>query len=210
MSRQPIAALSVGLRIEGRPVLVVGGGRIAARKAQPLVVKGAIVHVVAPDICEAMENVGVSSISRRPFCSEDLDGVWYVVTATGDPVVDGAVFDGAEQRRIFCNAADDPAHCSVILPAVLSNGDVTIAISTGGRSPASASWLRREIEAVVDNDAVVVARIAAEVRDRVMAAGIATEVPGWAEVLDGEARQLVAAGRPEVLERRLWEAVVGQ
>jgi siroheme synthase-like protein len=132
-----------------------------------------------------------------------------VVTATGDPVVDATVYRAAERRRIWCNAADDPGNCSVILPAVARSGDLTVAISSGGRSPATAAWIRRRIETLLDDDTEAVARTCAEVRAEVRAVGLGTEVPGWADVLDGEALRLVAAGRSDELHDRLLAAVIG-
>ncbi len=205
--RPPIDVVPVGLRVEGRPILVVGAGRIAARKAQAYASQGAALTVVAPQHSADMDAVDVAERHHREFQPSDLDDQWLVVTATGLPAIDGEVFRQAEQRRIWCNAADDPDHCSVILPAVVRRGAITITISSGGRSPATASWLRRRIEALVDDDTLAVFDIAASVRDRMRAAGQPTEVEGWNRVLDHDALELVAAGRHDELERRLSEAV---
>ena len=162
----PIENVPVGLRGDGRAVLVVGAGPIAARKAAVYVRGGAIVTVVAPHHSQEMEALEVARRFRRPYRADDLDGSWLVVTATGDPHVDGQVFADAEQHRIWCNAADDPAPCSVILPAVTKRGPVTVTVATGGRSPASASWLRRRIEVLLDDATVSVVETAARARDR--------------------------------------------
>ncbi len=208
-ARRPIEIVPVGLRVEGRSILVVGAGRIAARKAAAYVERGALVTVVATQHGPEMEALPVAERIVRQFEPADLDGVWLAVTATGDPQVDGAVYRAAEQRRIWCNAADDPDHCSIILPAVSRAGDITVAVSTGGRSPATASWLKRRIDELLDRDTVVIAEIIARVRDSVRGRGLPTEVPGWAAVLDDDAEALVAAGRGDELERRLFNAVVG-
>ncbi len=141
--------------------------------------------VVATEYGPEMAELPVAEQVRRDFVPEDLDGVWLVVAATGDPAVDGAAFREAEQRRIWCNAADDPVHCSVVLPAVARRWDLTVSVSTGGRSPAVAAWLRRRIDAILDHETLEVARISAQVRSDVRGRGLATEVPGWADVLDG-------------------------
>lgn len=204
-----IAIVPVGLRVDGRSVLVVGAGRIAARKAKAYVDQGAAVTVVAPEHGPEMAALDVERRIVREFRPRDLRGRWLVVTATGDPSVDGAVFRAAERRRIWCNAADDPANCSVVLPAVARAGDVTVSISSGGRSPATASWLRRRIDAILDDDTLAVAATCADVRTEVRAAGLSTEVEGWADVLDRDALELVAAGRGDELHDRLLDAVVG-
>lgn len=206
---EAIAIVPVGLRVEGRSVLVVGAGRIAARKARAYLDHGAVVTVVAPEHGPEMAALAVDRRVVRDFRPRDLRGRWLVVTATGDPTVDGAVFRAAERRRIWCNAADDPANCSVILPAVTRAGDVTVAISSGGRSPAAASWIRRRIESMLDGATVAVAATCAEVRAEVRAAGLSTEVEGWAEVLDRDALDLAATGDVDALHDRLLDAVVG-
>ena len=208
-ARPALDTLPVGLRVEGRLVLVVGAGRIAARKAAALARAGARLRVVAPAWGPEMEALDVEDARRRPYCSEDLDDVWFVAAATGDPDVDGRVFADAEARRLWCNAADDPTHCSVILPAVARRGPVSVAVSTGGRSPAVASWLRRRVDAVLADGVVEVLDAAARVRCRLRSAGRPTEVPGWADVLDSDALALVRSGRVDELERRLWDAVGG-
>ncbi len=200
----------VGLRVDGKPILVVGAGPIAARKAAAYADQGAQLTVVAPEHSDAMNRVPAVERHHRVFEPDDLDGMWLAVTATGVPSVDGAVFAESEARRIWCNAADDPDHCSVILPAVIRRGPLTVGISSGGTSPASASWIKRRVADLLDDETVAVAEIAARVRDSVRSLGLSTEVPGWAEVLDGEALDLVRAGTPEALERRLFEAVLGQ
>lgn len=205
-----IPTVPVGLRLQGRNVLVVGAGPIAARKTQALLAQGALVHVVAPAHSPAMASLKVARRSIRVFRQRDLDGVWFVVTATGVPDVDSDVYESATSRRIWCNAADDPDNCSVLLPAVIHRDDVTISISTGGTSPASASWLRRQIENLLEDGALPVVAAAATVRRQVRAAGLATEVPGWAEVLDDGALALAKDGRVRELRERLLQAVAPQ
>ncbi|MEZ5228579.1 MAG: bifunctional precorrin-2 dehydrogenase/sirohydrochlorin ferrochelatase [Acidimicrobiales bacterium] len=205
--RSAIEIVPVGLRVEGKAVLVVGAGRIAARKADAYASQGAIVTVVAPQHSPEMDAVDAAERHHRAFRASDLDGQWLVVTATGRPEVDGEVYAEAETCRIWCNAADDPEHCSVILPAVVRRDGITIAISSGGRSPATASWLRRRIERLLDHDTLAVFAIAAGVRDRMRANGQPTEVAGWNEVLDNDALPLVAAGEHDELARRLATAV---
>ncbi len=207
--RAALAIVPVGLRVQGRRIVVVGAGRIAARKAAAYADQGALLTVIAPEHGPDMARIDVDVRIHRRFEASDLDEAWLTVTATGDPVVDGAVFDAAENRRIWCNAADDPGHCSAILPAVSRAGDITVAVSTGGRSPAVASWLRRRIDALLDDNTLTIAEACANVRTKVRAAGLSTEVPGWSRVLDHEAFPLVSEGRTEELESRLVDAVIG-
>lgn len=209
--RPPIATVPVGLRVEGRLIVVIGAGRIAARKATAYLDQGAELRVVAPAHSPAMEAVAAQAPSaveliRAHYQPHHLDGAWMVVTATGNPAVDGAVFDDAERRRLWCNAADDPDHCSVILPAVVRREPITVAISTGGTSPATASWMRRRLETFVTSDllsgaALDAHRIATQVRTEMREAGQPTEVDGWQEALhDFEIRLRELVGTPAAKE----------
>ncbi|WP_077490534.1 uroporphyrinogen-III C-methyltransferase [Sinomonas mesophila] len=123
------------LRLLGRPVLVVGGGRVAARRAQGLLDAGAIVTVVAPDAHDdvaRLASAGLLTLVPRAYETADLEGVWFVQTATGVPAVDARVAAEAEERRIWCvNAADHEASAAWT-PATARVDDVTIAVNAGG------------------------------------------------------------------------------
>ncbi|TYP80594.1 SAM-dependent methyltransferase, partial [Blastococcus xanthinilyticus] len=109
----------VGLRLTGRPVVVVGGGPAAHRGVLGLLGAGAAVAVVGTEVTPALEalaGAGRVTWHRRPYRSGDLDGAWFALTAAGDPVVDAAVVADAERRRIFCTRADDPASGSATSP----------------------------------------------------------------------------------------------
>ena len=138
------------LRLEDRPVLLVGAGPVAAQKLAALLEAGARVTVVAPEVRQEIERAPVQII-RRGFVPADLDGVWLAVAAA-PPEVNRAVREAADERRIFLNAADDPAAASVYLGGVVRKGGVTLAISTGGRAPALAGLLRESLEAVLPDD----------------------------------------------------------
>ena len=129
----------VTLNVSGRRCLVVGGGRVAARKVQGLVACGAEVTVIAPSICAELVALGPSRIrlERRSYAPGDVAGFRLVISATGDPHVDGTVSAEAEALGIWVNSADDPAHCTFIVPSVHRDGPLTIAVSSGGASPPS-------------------------------------------------------------------------
>ena len=135
------------LKLDGRRVLIVGGGPVAASKVAALQRSGAELRVVAPDVCEAID-AAVPNIARRPFVPEDLDDVWFVVAA-GPPDVNRSVAIEAERRRVFVNAVDDPANASAYLGGVVERGGATIAISTDGAAPALAGLLRQALDAVL-------------------------------------------------------------
>ena len=133
----------VTLDLTGVAVLVVGAGPIAARKVAGLVAAGAVVRVVAPDVADELDRATVAELRRRPYEPADLDGVRLVVTATGDAAVDARVAADATAAGIWVNAADQPADCTFILPAIARHGPVSIAVSTDGASPALARRLPR-------------------------------------------------------------------
>lgn len=133
------------LRLNGRKVVVVGGGPVAAGKLEGLLAAGAAVTVVAPEIKPELERPGVE-IERRAFEPRDLDGAWWVVAAA-PPEINRQVQAAADARRIFVNAVDDPANATAYLGGVVRRDDVTIAISTGGRAPAMAGLLREALDA---------------------------------------------------------------
>jgi len=162
-------------------VLVVGGGRVALRKVEGLLKVGADVTVVAPSVVDAIRDLGVR-VAVRGYEVNDLDLVRLVITATDDPTVNAAVAADATDRRIWVNSADDPANCTFTLPAVARDGAVTVAVGTGGSSPALASHLRGRLEQWLgDVGAGVAAVTLAEQRSEMQAEGVSTESIDWTE-----------------------------
>jgi len=138
------------VKLEGRTVLVVGAGVVAEQKIDGLLAAGARVKVVAPQataqiakwaLCEVLE------WHARPFSPADVDGAHLVVAATSAPGVNSAVYREAETRKVFCNAVDDLENCHFYYGSVVQRGDLQIAISTNGKSPALAQRLRKQLEA---------------------------------------------------------------
>ncbi len=175
----------VFLDLTGVPVLVVGAGPVAARKIAALAAAGALVRVVAPTVADAVPVDAVADLRRRPYERSDLDGMRLVLTATGDAAVDAAVAADATAANLWVNAADQPADCSFILPAVARNGPLAVAVSTGGSSPALARRLRDHAGALLGDDVVALAAELAERRAAVQAAGGSTEDVDWSAVIDG-------------------------
>ena len=138
------------LKLGGRKVVLVGGGRVAVAKHGGLVTAGARVTVVAPEIDPALRQ-GSAELVERGFQPSDLDGAWFVVAAA-TPEVNREVAAAADQRRLFVNAVDDPASASAYAGGVVRRGPVTVAISTGGGAPALAGLLREALEAVLPAD----------------------------------------------------------
>jgi len=137
------------VKLEGRSCLVVGAGKVGESKIRSLLVSRAKVHVVAPRATAtvtAWDRAGVLRWVPREFHPSDLDGVFLVVAATSTTAVNDEVYREAQTRRVLCNVVDVPDRCDFYYPAVVRRGDLQIAISTGGQSPALAQRLRREFE----------------------------------------------------------------
>ncbi len=138
------------LRLTGRRVVLVGGGRVAAGKLQSLLAEGARVTVVAPEIRPELAQPGVV-LERRGFEDADLNDAWYVVAAA-PPDVNRQVLEAAERRQLFVNAVDDPPNATAYAGGVVRRDGVTIAISTDGRAPALAGLLREALDAWLPGD----------------------------------------------------------
>jgi siroheme synthase-like protein len=137
------------LDVEGRAVLVVGGGNVAMRKARGLLEAGARVTVVAPVIAPAFENLRLTLLAR-PFEDTDLEGAHLVFAATNSREVNRRIGLLARERGIPANIADAPAECGFIVPARINREGLQVAISTGGDDPARAAKMRQRLEEWLD------------------------------------------------------------
>lgn len=196
--RPGLAGWPVNLVVRDRRVLVVGAGRIAARKAEPLLELGARVVVVAPRVCAdvaAWAAAGRIELRERGFEPTDLDDCWLVVTATDAPAVNAAVAVAAAARRIWCNSADDPANCSFTLMSVVRQADLVVAIGSGGRSPALATWLKAHVEEEMGPEYATLLDLLSEAREAMRSDGTRTEDADWQRALRSGIVDLVRAGR---------------
>jgi siroheme synthase-like protein len=147
--------LPVFLRLDRRPCVVVGAGTVALAKIESLHGAGAAITVVAPAAVPEVRELarrGALAWHQRKFETADLDGTFLVIAATNDSAVNHGVYEEALRRNVLCNAVDDPPNCDFYFGSVVSRGDLQIAISTAGESPALAQRLRREIDAQLAPD----------------------------------------------------------
>ncbi len=180
---------------------------MAARKAAALVECGAIVTVIAPEICAEVHAISPLTLLRRAYRHGEAGQYRFVITATGVPDVDGHVARDAEQSGVWVNSADDIENCTAILPSIHRDGPVTIAVSTGGASPALASWLRRRIQVAIGTDLDEAADLLSEARQRVKAEGGSTEDIDWMTALDGSFLDLVRSGQIEEARQLLDDVI---
>jgi len=156
--------------LANRPVLVVGGGSVAERKVETLLEAEARVTVVSPEVTKQLEDHASSkriTLQRRAFLASDIDGVTLVISATDDEAAQAEIAKIAESKSILVNTVDKPELCSFIVPAILRRGDVTVAISTSGKSPSLAAELRLRLDRVLTEEIARTASVLGKVRQEV-------------------------------------------
>lgn len=135
--------------LSNQRVVVIGGGKVALRKTQGLLEAGASITLISPKIIQALVELSKTEplkLIQRDYLPGDLKGVFLVIAATNDPSVNLAIWDEAQEENCLVNVVDDPTHCNFIIPAQVRHGDFSIAVSTGGASPALARRLREQLE----------------------------------------------------------------
>lgn len=187
-------AYPVNLLLEGRRVLVVGGGAVAASKARGLLAAGAVVHVVAREVGDEVRALPVTS-EERSYERGDVAGYRLAVACTDDPAVNQAVFDDGEAAGIWVNAADDPERCSYTLPARLDRGRLLVTVSTSGESPALAGWLRDQLGAHIGPEHETLLELLAEARRELAADGRRRPQADWRAALDSGMLDRIRSGR---------------
>lgn len=164
--------LPIFCRLDNKPVLLVGGGEVAQRKARLLLDAGAHLTVVAPELdpelTELAANGSIEWLAGE-FASEQLAGKWLVVAATDRREVNALVYQSANQARIFANVVDDPKRSSFIMPSIIDRSPLMVAISSGGKAPVLARLLREKLEALLPQHLGAVAAFAGSLRERVKA-----------------------------------------
>lgn len=175
----------VFLDLTGHPALVVGGGPVAEGKVEGLLAAGRIEHL------------------ERAYQPGDLAACRLALVATDDPAVTGAVGAEGRARGVWVNAADEPARCDFILPAVIRRGRLVVAVSTGGASPAAARAIREELEGYLTEDHAILVEMAADAREDLRRKAVSPGPARWRGALDGGLRRLIADKRYRQARARL-------
>jgi precorrin-2 dehydrogenase / sirohydrochlorin ferrochelatase len=145
------------LKLDHCKCVVVGAGSIAAQKLEGLLDSGADVRIIAPEANEKIQELARSgrvAWTQTEFQAGHLAGALLVIAATGNPAVNEQVYRAAQERGVLCNSVDEPERCDFFYPAVVRRGDLQIAISTAGKSPALAQRIRKELEEQFDSSYV--------------------------------------------------------
>jgi len=200
----------VFLNLQGRSSVVVGGGAVAEQKVVGLLEAGARVTVVSPELTWKLEDLaatGAIELRRRAYRRGDLDGAFIAIAATDDRSANADVWAEAEERGILLNAVDDLPHCSFIAPAVHRAGDIAVAVSTAGKSPALAVRLREQIRALIGREHGEFLDLLGELRP-----AVAASVPDhkvrtrlWYQIVDSDAIEFVRRGDVAGARRRIEE-----
>ncbi|MDX1764611.1 MAG: bifunctional precorrin-2 dehydrogenase/sirohydrochlorin ferrochelatase [bacterium] len=198
----------VFIKIKDKTILVVGGGKIAERKVHALLERGARVTVVSPDLTPQLQEWAAQGrVSWRcsRFAPGDLDGARLAICATNDGAVNGQVAAEADARGVWLNVVDKPDLCEFIVPSAVLQGDLTIAISTGGSSPALAKKIRRDLEALFGPEYAMFLALLRKVRPFIQRdiAGESERMAIFSELAHSTALDLMGAGRQQEAEREV-------
>jgi precorrin-2 dehydrogenase len=200
------------LILDGQPCVVVGGGVIAARKVEALESAGARVRVIAPELTPELEALAerdrIDPV-RRAYQPGDLEEAFLVIAATDDPQVNTRVWEEARERGQLINSVDDVPHCNFFVPAVVRRGDLTLAVSTNGKSPAMAGRIRRELEERYGEPYAPLLTLLGEMR-----ALIADRIPDfqrrkdvWYRLVDADLLERMAQAGPSAARERALELI---
>jgi siroheme synthase-like protein len=201
----PPSLLPVFMKLTNRPCLVVGAGTVAASKISALLESGACITVVAPSANPDVKELATAGRLRwlpRKFQPEDLTGAFLAIAATPHPAVNRTVFLESQRLGILSNSVDDPPHCDFYFSAVVRRGDLQIAISTNGESPAVAQRFRHEIDESIDECVADWLRLIGDVRREIIAKHPPSEerkrllhLLAYSEICEAENCQAPAVGQ---------------
>ncbi len=205
-----MAYYPIFLQLQDRRVLVIGGGKEAQHKVRGLLAAGARLTIIAPELTKELQGrlaSGELDVLQREYQDGDLAGYEVCMVATDDGEVNAQVAAEGKRQRIWVNAADDPANCDFILPAVVRRGAITLAASTGGTSPALARRLREELEAYLTEEMPALADLLGEVRAELKSRGRLPDAEVWQEAIDEKLRVLLAQSKYRQAKTRLLESL---
>ena len=203
----------VCLDIKDRPCLVVGGGQVGTRKVGNLLKCGARVTVVSPEVSNeltALAEQGKIIVKARGYRSSDLETAFMVIGATNDQTLNQRIHDEAERAGRLVNIADQPVLCNFVLPSIISQGDLIIAISTSGRSPAFAKYLKEQLRDQFGPEYGRFLDLMGAIRERLLAAEHAPEAhkPLFEGLIRSGLLEMIRTGNGTAIDA-LLDAVLG-
>jgi precorrin-2 dehydrogenase/sirohydrochlorin ferrochelatase len=202
----------VNLDIRNRKCLVVGGGDVGTRKAVTLLDCGAFVTVVSINAGQKLLTLaesGLIELKRRPYTGRDLDGMFLVICATDNEELNLQVSEDAGKLNMLCNIADRPEACNFILPALVKRGDLVIAVSTSGKSPAFAKKIRKDLEKQFGNEYAEFLKLMGAIRKKLLSKSHEPEAhkPLFEKLIDKEIPQLIKNNDADKIDSLLFEVL---
>ena len=188
----------------------MGGGAVAFRKVKTLLECGAIVSVVSPRFSGSFDPLATHpglTLIRRPYAEEDLDGRFLVIGATDDEALNRRISADARRRNMLCNIADVPDACNFILPAVVDRGDLILAVSTSGKSPAFAKKLRKDLEKQYGEEYIEFLKLMGAIRKKLLLTEHAPEAhrPQFERLIQSGLLEMVKNRQPSEINRLLYD-----
>jgi precorrin-2 dehydrogenase/sirohydrochlorin ferrochelatase len=203
----------VFLNLTGRRCVIIGGGQIAEGKISKLLDSGAKIIVISPDATQGIRSFaerGQIELDLRKYQQGDLQGAFLVIAATNDRVVNQEIFEEAEKQGILLNAVDDMPRCSFIAPSIVEKGPVTVAISTGGASPALARKLRENMEVSSALDWADATGVLSKARQTIKDKQIAVDPQRWQCCMTDELLTMIQAGHENEALDLLMDLLLGK
>jgi siroheme synthase-like protein len=189
------------LNIDGKKCVVVGGGKVALRKVRLLLEHGSKVEVISPTICPELDHLaknGSIKVMNKNYQPELLKGAFIAIAATSETCINERVAEAGRKQGILVNVVDNPEQSDFIIPSSIRRGDITIAISTMGKSPALARKIRVQLEQSYGSEYALLVELISEVRTELKQRGITPSSDAWQESLDLDSLlQMVRAGQTE-------------
>jgi precorrin-2 dehydrogenase/sirohydrochlorin ferrochelatase len=196
----------IALVLDTKPCLVVGGGKIADEKLDSLLLAGANVTVVSPGVrprIADLAHAGEITLQQRPYQSGDLDGVYLAIAASDDRPLNARVVTEARAAGILTQAVDDIPYCDFFAMAIVRRGDLQLAISTNGRSPAFARWMRERLDAELPQEYGDLLAVLGDVRDTLKAQGPIPLYEAWRDAITDDVFAALRAGDQETARARI-------
>jgi precorrin-2 dehydrogenase len=202
----------VFLNITGRRCVVVGGGAVAWRKVNMLLEHGAQVEVISPQMCLGLGELAAScavKLTHREYKSGDLKGAFIVVAATNDSQTNERVAEEAKEQGTLINVVDVPKLSNFIVPSSLRRGDLTVAVSTSGKSPALARKIVSELAEDLGEEYSILTSLVSEVRSELKQRGINISGEAWQQALELDSLlDHLRLGQRDEAKKRLLGALV--
>lgn len=200
----------VALDLDQKHCLLVGGGELAEGKIDALLSAGARLTIVSPDVLPRMAELadaGQLALQRRPYHPDDLAGISLVIAATDDRALNARIARDARSDGILVNAVDDPPNCDFFAVSVVRRGDLQLAISTNGRSPAFARWMRESLDATVPAEYDDLLGLLGDIRDRIRQTGPVPPYERWRDAITDDVLGALQRGERATARAKLWEAM---